>query len=128
LKQRTVFYDFKSLVFHYLTYEGQVDLSTIETQLDKRAIQIQILEYGQTPKQLFRLPHPPRSTLGVQIERPIEIKEQKIEVSEESSIEQESKLTEEKQDDYNSFKRQESLSKRGNLEVKALKKKKVHKK
>lgn len=43
-----------------MTYEGQVDLDSIENPIEKRAVKIQINEYGQTPKQLFKLPHPSR--------------------------------------------------------------------
>ncbi|XP_030070637.1 protein FAN [Microcaecilia unicolor] len=44
-------------VFHPLTYEG-VNLDSIEDPNQKIAILTQILEFGQTPKQLFTKPHP----------------------------------------------------------------------
>lgn len=50
-------------VFHYLTYEGKIDIDKIVDPIEKRALKIQINEYGQTPKQLFKLPHPPRNQL-----------------------------------------------------------------
>uniref|UniRef100_A0A8D1WU59 Protein FAN n=1 Tax=Sus scrofa TaxID=9823 RepID=A0A8D1WU59_PIG len=49
-------------VFHPLTYEGGVDLNSIEDPDEKVALLTQILEFGQTPKQLFVTPHPRRIT------------------------------------------------------------------
>ncbi|KAJ8797081.1 hypothetical protein J1605_001891 [Eschrichtius robustus] len=49
-------------VFHPLTYEGGVDLNSIEDPDEKVAMLTQILEFGQTPKQLFVTPHPRRIT------------------------------------------------------------------
>ncbi|KAM4704815.1 protein FAN [Rhinophrynus dorsalis] len=47
-------------VFHPVTYEGEVDLNSIEDPDQKIAMLTQILEFGQTPKQLFTKPHPKR--------------------------------------------------------------------
>ncbi|OXB66730.1 hypothetical protein ASZ78_005705 [Callipepla squamata] len=47
-------------VFHPLTYEGGVDLNSIMDPNEKVALLTQILEFGQTPKQLFTIPHPQR--------------------------------------------------------------------
>ncbi|XP_043828828.1 protein FAN isoform X1 [Dromiciops gliroides] len=49
-------------IFHPLTYEGGVDLNSIEDPDEKVAMLTQILEFGQTPKQLFVIPHPRRIT------------------------------------------------------------------
>lgn len=46
-----------------MTYEGMVDLEKIEDPVEKKAIRVQINEFGQTPKQLFKIPHPPRMAL-----------------------------------------------------------------
>ncbi len=46
------------LVFHPVTYEGGVDLSTVTDQIDQMAMKIQINEFGQTPRQLFKISHP----------------------------------------------------------------------
>uniref|UniRef100_A0A3B4GXQ4 Neutral sphingomyelinase activation associated factor n=1 Tax=Pundamilia nyererei TaxID=303518 RepID=A0A3B4GXQ4_9CICH len=47
--------------FHPLTYEGGIDCDIEDT--DQRiAMLTQILEFGQTPKQLFTSPHPQRIT------------------------------------------------------------------
>jgi WD40 repeat protein len=48
-------------VFFHLTYEGSVDLDAITDASTKRAILDQITEFGQTPSQLFRTPHPVRA-------------------------------------------------------------------
>nr|XP_014348524.1 PREDICTED: protein FAN [Latimeria chalumnae] len=53
-------------VFHPLTYEEGVDLDSIEDLNEKIAMLTQILEFGQTPKQLFLTPHPQRITPRIQ--------------------------------------------------------------
>ena len=47
-------------MFYYLTYEGAVDLDNIRDPHERRAIIAQIKEFGQTPKQLLKTPHPPK--------------------------------------------------------------------
>ena len=47
-------------MFYHLTYEGSVDIDAINDPMEKAAIVAQIKEFGQTPKQLFTLPHPQR--------------------------------------------------------------------
>jgi len=47
-------------MFRHLTYEGAVDVDEIEDELEKAATIAQINSYGQTPKQLFKKPHPPK--------------------------------------------------------------------
>ncbi|XP_072169728.1 protein FAN-like [Diadema setosum] len=47
-------------VFYYLTYEGAIDLDSISDPNEKASLQAQIMEFGQTPKQLFTKPHPAR--------------------------------------------------------------------
>uniref|UniRef100_A0A8D0A1Y9 Neutral sphingomyelinase activation associated factor n=1 Tax=Sander lucioperca TaxID=283035 RepID=A0A8D0A1Y9_SANLU len=49
-------------VFHPLTYEGGIDCDSIEDPDQRIAMLTQILEFGQTPKQLFTIPHPQRIT------------------------------------------------------------------
>jgi hypothetical protein len=55
-------------VFHPLTYEGAVDVDTIEDDVKRAAAIAQIGSYGQTPTQLFtkpvRWPLSPRSPLA----------------------------------------------------------------
>lgn len=48
-------------VFFHLCYEGAVDLDTIQDINDRHGLEIQIMEFGQIPKQIFTLPHPKRS-------------------------------------------------------------------
>ena len=38
------------IVFHPLTYEGYIALSEITDPMQKRALKVQINEFGQTPK------------------------------------------------------------------------------
>lgn len=52
-------------VFYHLTYEGAVDLDAIQDTATKRAIVAQIAEFGQTPSQLFKSPHPARSRAAI---------------------------------------------------------------
>ncbi|CAL1532355.1 unnamed protein product [Lymnaea stagnalis] len=47
-------------VFYYLTYEGAIDLDSIQDEAERRSLETQIMEFGQTPKQLFKSPHPQR--------------------------------------------------------------------
>jgi len=50
----------KYLVFHPLTYENNSELNDTHDLISRRALEIQITEYGQTPKQIFFKPHPKR--------------------------------------------------------------------
>ena len=52
-------------VYYYLTYEGMVDLDTIEDARAKDALIMQIQEFGQTPKQLFTRQHPCRHIASI---------------------------------------------------------------
>ena len=36
----------------------------MKNQLERKAIQTMVRTYGQTPKQLFRVQHPPKKTLS----------------------------------------------------------------
>ncbi|XP_013421222.1 protein FAN [Lingula anatina] len=47
-------------LFYYLTYEGAVDLESIKDPNERASLEVQIMEFGQTPKQLFTSPHPQR--------------------------------------------------------------------
>ncbi|RLN88761.1 hypothetical protein BBJ28_00009385 [Nothophytophthora sp. Chile5] len=58
-------------VFYHLTYEGAVDLDAIADLPTKRAILDQITEFGQTPSQLFRTPHPARAASAVTTGSPV---------------------------------------------------------
>jgi len=49
-------------VFHYLTYEGAIDITAITDDTQKQAVLSQISHFGQCPKQMFQRPHPARVT------------------------------------------------------------------
>lgn len=57
-------------IFYYLTYEGAVDLDTMEDELQRSAIEDQIANFGQTPIQIFRKKHPRRGP-PIPIARPL---------------------------------------------------------
>lgn len=48
-------------VFHHLTYEGSVDLNAITDPTRRAAAEAHVMNFGQTPAQLFRKPHPKRA-------------------------------------------------------------------
>ncbi|TKR77171.1 hypothetical protein L596_018191 [Steinernema carpocapsae] len=50
-------------VFYYLTYEGAVNVNSIENPAVREGIEQQILSFGQTPVQLMTEPHPPRHSI-----------------------------------------------------------------
>jgi len=50
----------RTAVFYYLTYEGACDIEAIEDPLIRKALIDQVANFGQTPKQLFKHPHPRR--------------------------------------------------------------------
>ncbi|GMH14034.1 hypothetical protein Nepgr_015875 [Nepenthes gracilis] len=47
-------------IFYYLTYEGSVDLDSMEDEMQRSAIEDQIANFGQTPIQIFHKKHPRR--------------------------------------------------------------------
>lgn len=49
-------------VFYYLTYEGSINLESVNDPVLREAIENQIQSFGQTPSQLLTEPHPPRSS------------------------------------------------------------------
>ncbi|KAM4026728.1 neurobeachin-like protein 2 isoform 3-T3 [Anomaloglossus baeobatrachus] len=49
-------------VFYYCTYEGVVDLDAIADETERKALEGIISNFGQTPCQLLKEPHPPRLT------------------------------------------------------------------
>lgn len=52
-------------VFYYLTYEGAIDLDNIKDINERYSLEVQIMEFGQTPKQIFIHPHPKRKLLTI---------------------------------------------------------------
>ena len=57
-------------VFHYLTYDGAVDLDQIENDIERKAIEDQMNFFGQTPLQLFETPHLARKVSHSSIQEP----------------------------------------------------------
>lgn len=51
-------------MFQHLTYEGAVDIDAIEDPRQRLATVSIINNFGQTPRQLFKRPHPPRRYKG----------------------------------------------------------------
>lgn len=47
-------------LFHYLTYEGAVDIAAVGDARERHALEVQINEFGQCPRQIFEGPHPSR--------------------------------------------------------------------
>ena len=63
-KQRGKAAEHADNVFYHLCYEGSVDLETIHDLEQRYALEVQIGEFGQVPKQLFLSPHPQRIMTG----------------------------------------------------------------
>jgi hypothetical protein len=56
----------KSLnVYYHLTYEGAVDIDTISDPIERRSVEAQIANFGQTPSKLFNRPHVSRKSLNI---------------------------------------------------------------
>lgn len=47
-------------MFYHLCYEGSIDLGSITDPAQRHALEVQIMEFGQIPKQVFKHPHPKR--------------------------------------------------------------------
>lgn len=63
-------------IFYPLCYEGGVDLDAIVDLEERFALEVQISEFGQVPKQIFTRPHPHRYTsLPAQIHANVKTKE-----------------------------------------------------
>ncbi|XP_067686159.1 neurobeachin-like protein 1 [Haliotis asinina] len=56
-------------VFYYCTYEGAVDLDAIENEKERKALEGMINNFGQTPTQLLKEPHPRRLALDDAVTR-----------------------------------------------------------
>eukprot|EP01125_Pyxidicula_operculata_P017224 TRINITY_DN6027_c0_g1_i1.p1 TRINITY_DN6027_c0_g1~~TRINITY_DN6027_c0_g1_i1.p1 ORF type:complete len:1383 (-),score=353.30 TRINITY_DN6027_c0_g1_i1:179-4192(-) len=54
-------------VYHYLTYEGAVDIDKINDPIERKVIEETISNFGQTPCQLFTRPHPQRRSLKLSV-------------------------------------------------------------
>ncbi|ETV82224.1 hypothetical protein, variant [Aphanomyces astaci] len=54
-------------VFMHMTYEGTIDIDTIQDPLLREATMAQIENFGQTPSKLFNSPHPARKVPQLQV-------------------------------------------------------------
>lgn len=52
-------------MFYYLCYEGAINLDSIREINERHALEVQIMEFGQIPKQVFTVPHPRRRNLNI---------------------------------------------------------------
>lgn len=60
-KQRGVEAEAAHNIFHYLSYEGAVDMDKITDEIERKAAESHIQNFGQTPSQLIQKDaHPPR--------------------------------------------------------------------
>ncbi|XP_044751109.1 protein FAN-like [Coccinella septempunctata] len=57
-------------LFYYLCYEGNVDLDSITDLNQRHALEVQIMEFGQIPKQVFTVPHPRRKSKLLLLKEP----------------------------------------------------------
>ncbi|XP_028128132.1 protein FAN [Diabrotica virgifera virgifera] len=77
-------------LFYHLCYEGAIDLDAISDLNERHALEVQIMEFGQIPKQVFRVPHPQRKTGLTLMTEPLQLKP--IELSFEDTWKQASEL------------------------------------
>ncbi|XP_078407580.1 neurobeachin-like protein 1 isoform X1 [Cetorhinus maximus] len=56
-------------VFYYCTYEGAVDLDAIADEKERKALEGMISNFGQTPCQLLKEPHPSRLSADEALKR-----------------------------------------------------------
>lgn len=66
-------------MFYHLCYEGNVDLDKIQDLNQRHALEVQIMEFGQIPKQVFTVPHPPRKIGLPLLTEPSQIKSSETE-------------------------------------------------
>jgi hypothetical protein len=50
------------IVFNPISYEGEIDIESIKDPIEKKAVVLQIQEFGQIPRQLFKTSHPSRNS------------------------------------------------------------------
>ena len=66
-------------VFHPVTYQGRVDLQKLQDPIQRAAFEVQITEFGQTPRQIFFEEHPQK---GSKMDKPEQLErkpeEQKV--------------------------------------------------
>ncbi|KAJ8939230.1 hypothetical protein NQ318_015188 [Aromia moschata] len=62
-------------LFYHLCYEGTIDLDSISDLNERHALEVQIMEFGQIPKQVFKVPHPQRKVGPSLLTEPYEIEQ-----------------------------------------------------
>ena len=73
--QQTIFCSLN--IFYYLTYEGAVELENITNETERSSLEQFINNFGQTPTQLLKTPHPKRKSrneLG-SVQKPVQMLE-----------------------------------------------------
>ncbi|PNJ73510.1 NBEAL1 isoform 1, partial [Pongo abelii] len=60
-------------VFYYCSYEGAVDLDALTDEKERKALEGMINNFGQTPCQLLKEPHPPRLSAEEAVQKPTKI-------------------------------------------------------
>ncbi|XP_069107826.1 neurobeachin-like protein 1 isoform X1 [Argopecten irradians] len=60
-------------VFYYCTYEGAVDLDAIKDERERKALEGMINNFGQTPCQLLKEPHPRRMSFDEMVAKSIKL-------------------------------------------------------
>ncbi|XP_057671773.1 protein FAN-like [Diorhabda carinulata] len=60
-------------LFYHLCYEGAIDLDAISDLNERHALEVQIMEFGQIPKQVFKVPHPQRKNVLMVLTEPSQI-------------------------------------------------------
>ncbi|XP_029425830.1 neurobeachin-like protein 1 isoform X6 [Nannospalax galili] len=56
-------------VFYYCSYEGAVDLDALTDEKERKALEGMINNFGQTPCQLLKEPHPPRLSAEAAVQK-----------------------------------------------------------
>ena len=51
-------------VFRHTTYEGMIDIDSIDDPIEKKGVELAIAEFGQCPRQIFKQQHPRRLVSG----------------------------------------------------------------
>ena len=52
-------------LFHFLSYEGMVNWDELTKPHERHATETSVREFGQTPQQVLRKPHPPRGAISI---------------------------------------------------------------
>lgn len=67
-------------MFYHLCYEGNVDLEVVKDPSHRQALEVQIMEFGQVPKQVFNVPHPRRKLGILLLTEPYQVQEDETQI------------------------------------------------